>query len=202
MTHVNPLGPQQDLFNPLELKVLEFVRRRHGAQQRKYTGAPYVSHLIAVAHLVKEHTPDTASVIAALCHDLYEDTPCTEAELMGFLRSIGLKENTVRKINRMVWELTDRYVPETHPGLSRRERKALEAQRLGGISPEAQTVKLADLLDNTATIVQHDPGFAKTYLREAQAVLQRLKHGHPALRRRLQAQLKKQIELLEREEES
>ncbi|RMF31737.1 MAG: bifunctional (p)ppGpp synthetase/guanosine-3',5'-bis(diphosphate) 3'-pyrophosphohydrolase [Bacteroidetes bacterium] len=200
MTHVNPTGPQQDLFDPLERKVLEFVRRWHGRQRRKYTGAPYDSHLIAVARQVKEMTQDTASVIAALCHDLYEDTACTEEELLGFLRSLGLKENTVRKINQMVWELTDRFVPETYPHLSRRERKAMEAQRLGGISPEAQTVKLADLLDNTRTIVQNDPGFARTYLREARDIFQRLDRGHPTLRRRLQAQLQQQGELLDGEE--
>lgn len=54
-------------------------------QKRKYTGEPYWRHPEAVAALVQTvpHTPEM--VAAAFCHDVIEDTPCTEAQLRAEL---------------------------------------------------------------------------------------------------------------------
>jgi hypothetical protein len=48
-------------------------------------------------------------------------------------------------------------------------------------SSRAQTIKLADLIDNTKTIVARDPKFAKVYLREKIALLHVLTKGDPTL---------------------
>jgi hypothetical protein len=58
---------------------------------------------------------------------------------------------------------------------------AAEAARLGTISSEAQTVKLADLISNTRSIVAEDPGFARVYLREKLRVLDVMKAGDATL---------------------
>ena len=39
----------------------------------------------------------------------------------------------------------------------------------------------ADLISNSISIVQHDPGFARKYLREKAALMQVLKDGDPGL---------------------
>jgi hypothetical protein len=55
--------------------------------------------------------------------------------------------------------------------MNRAERKDAEARRLGRVSLEARVIKLADINDNTSSIVAHDPNFAKVYLREKAFVL-------------------------------
>lgn len=56
-------------------------------------------------------------------------------------------------------------------------------------SADAQTVKLADLISNTKSIVKHDPNFAKVYIREKEALLKVLTRGNS----RLHAAASKQV---------
>jgi hypothetical protein len=44
-----------------------------------------------------------------------------------------------------------------------------------------KTVKLADLISNTLSIVEHDPGFAPRYLAEKEALLAVLTDSDPGL---------------------
>ena len=81
-------------------------------------------------------------------------------------------------------ELTDVYTTNNYPQWNRYKRKKKETERLEKVSPEAQTIKYADLMDNTSEIVQQDPDFAKRYLEEARKVLRRLKKGNSILRER------------------
>ncbi|MEO0828837.1 MAG: hypothetical protein AAFY03_00050 [Pseudomonadota bacterium] len=64
---------------------------------------------------------------------------------------------------------------------NRAARKAAEAQRLSQISPDAQTIKYADLISNTNSIVERDKGFAKVYLAEKDAILKVMRDGNPEL---------------------
>ena len=52
---------------------LIYALRLHRHQCRKVTGAPYISHLLAVAAIVIEAGADEDCVIAALLHDAVED---------------------------------------------------------------------------------------------------------------------------------
>ena len=47
----------------------------------------------------------------------------------------------------------------------------MDRQRLADSSREVQTIKVADLIDNTPSIVEHDPDFARVYLREKRDLL-------------------------------
>jgi len=150
-------SPDRNLFDHRELEVLDFVAHWHRTQQRKYTGEPYVNHLAAVAKTVKEYTQDSLMVAAAFCHDLYEDTSCSEMELRTKLLEAGYEQAAVHQINKMVQELTDEFVKENYPELNRRKRKSEEAKRLWGISGAAQNVKYADLIDNVTDLAHNDP---------------------------------------------
>jgi hypothetical protein len=44
-----------------------------------------------------------------------------------------------------------------------------------------QTIKCADIISNTSSIVMHDPAFARVYLEEKRLLLERLTEADPRL---------------------
>ena len=52
-------------------------------------------------------------------------------------------------------------------------------------------MKLADLLDNSYSIIRHDPGFAKVFMREAELLLPVLEEGDAVLWDMLNDQIKR-----------
>jgi (p)ppGpp synthase/HD superfamily hydrolase len=162
------------IIYPRSQKLIDFAYRyaadAHGDQKRKYTGEPYVEHLIAVARLVHAHDGDCEMVAAALLHDVLEDTDRTFDDLMhaGFGHGIA----------KLVEELTD--VSRPYHG-NRAVRKALDRDHLATASRRAQTIKLADLIDNSASIVEHDPRFARVYMAEKAQLLKVLRFGDARL---------------------
>lgn len=141
-------------------------------QRRKYSNQPYDAHLKAVAGLVAEVTDDTEMIAAAWLHDTVEDTPATHHDI---------EDAFGPAVARLVYELTD----ISRPGDGNRAvRKAMDRDHLAQASSRAQTVKLADLIDNARDICRHDPKFARTYLQEMAALLDVLNRGHPELLRR------------------
>lgn len=156
----------------------DFVVKSHGDQVRKYTGEPYTNHLKNVAEIACQYTDQPWVWEAAILHDILEDTNVTSEELRGFLESIGYSEWVTSAIVKRVQELTDEFTKENYPHLNRRERKELEARRLGGISPVSQSIKYADFLDNISTIGKYDPGFARTYVKEKIKILDMMRMGN------------------------
>jgi guanosine-3',5'-bis(diphosphate) 3'-pyrophosphohydrolase len=157
-----------------------FAAEKHHGQKRKYTGEPYVNHAVAVANIVHGVGGSPEMVIAALLHDTLEDTTTTITEL---------KSRFGGRVAKLVVELSDVYVHGNGHG-NRAERKRKERERLAQVSADAQTIKVADLIDNTASIVARDPDFAKVYLAEKAALLAVLTKAHPALLQRAMEQLK------------
>lgn len=139
-----------------------FATLMHGGQRRKYTHEPYTAHLAEVAGYMATCAGRYAEVdaehVLAVCwlHDVLEDTAATEALVM---RDFGAY------VTRGVVMLTD-----TEQG-NRAQRQAAKRARLALASPAIQTVKVADLLSNSHSIMQHDPDFAVVYVKEAYALL-------------------------------
>ena len=159
-------------------RALAFAAEAHGriGQVRKYTGEPYINHPIEVMDIVKTASHYTDVMLAAaLLHDTIEDTAVTRDDIE---REFG------SDVADMVMELTDQCTEG-----NRAERKAAEAERLSTISAEAQTVKLADLISNSVSIIEHDPRFAKVYLREKVWILEVMTAGDSGLYARATAQL-------------
>jgi (p)ppGpp synthase/HD superfamily hydrolase len=151
--------------------IREFATRAHRGQLRKYTDQPYIVHPIEVERLVTLAHGSMAMRAAALLHDVIEDTEVTSSELLAFLHRVpDVSPQEARLIHRFVIDLTDVYTKANFPELNRRQRKTLEAERLGEIDEAAKLIKFCDMYDNTRTISQ-DPGFAKVYLREKQMIL-------------------------------
>jgi guanosine-3',5'-bis(diphosphate) 3'-pyrophosphohydrolase len=153
-------------------QVEAFASRAHGTQQRKYTPEPYIVHPVRVMKLCREYTSDICILCAALLHDVLEDTPVTLEEMYSFLVKHLPPDQALRAVNLVV-ELTDVY--------NRRRRKQLETERLEKTSADSQTVKYADIIDNTNEIVVYDKDFAHLFLHECRAQLRKLDEGDPLL---------------------
>jgi len=140
-----------------------FATAAHGAigQVRKYTGEPYVTHPIRVMNLVSTVIKDEKVLAAALLHDVIEDTAITKEDIA---LEFGVD------VADMVVALSD--PPKVEGGPNRKARKAMDRDRLSKASASVQTVKVADMIDNTESIVAHDPKFSKVYLEEKRLLLQ------------------------------
>lgn len=150
--------------------VLSLAVEAHDGQVRKYTGDPYIVHPIAVARIVGAVFPDIDMIAAAYMHDTMEDCGLTAADLLS--RSVG------PRATRLVGQLTDISKPSDG---NRATRKALDREHTAAAEKDAKTVKLADLLDNTRSIITHDPDFAKVYMAEKALLLDVLTEGHSEL---------------------
>jgi (p)ppGpp synthase/HD superfamily hydrolase len=158
-------------------KAISVARELHMGQVRKYTAEPYFVHPEAVAKTVREAGGTENMICAAYLHDVVEDCHVSVEEISSIFNP---------EIGMLVDELTDRGNPETSP---RHERKAAYREHIGRASKEAQTIKLADILDNVKSIFEHDPDFARTYIQEKINMLDCLREGDELLRARVSAVL-------------
>lgn len=158
-------------------KVYDFVAEQHGTQVRKYTGEPYINHCLEVAELVYKYTGSESMWTAAMCHDLLEDTKCDVTRLIVELNKAGMYPAQYPNIITLVQNLTDEFTPEKDPQLNRQQRKHNEAIRLGDCGPRTHTIKYADIISNTRSIVAYDSKFALTYLPEKVQLLHYMRKG-------------------------
>lgn len=167
-------------------KALLYATAAHGAvgQKRKYTNEDYINHPINVANIIVDNIKyvSTNIIAAAYLHDVVEDTRLTVADIR---LSFGMN------IATLVDELTDKH---TTGYANRSVRKALELSRIARISPDAKTVKLADIIDNTRDIVRLDPEFASKYIQEKLTLMEVLTEGNATLWEMAYSNLIKSVE--------
>jgi (p)ppGpp synthase/HD superfamily hydrolase len=149
------------MTEPLEMINLArtFASRAHKGQVRKYTGDPYIEHPLEVAKIVRMHNGSKEMVAAALLHDVVEDTDVTLDEV---------RQEFGDAVANLVDDLTDVSKPEDG---NRAFRKAMDRDHTAQASAAAMVIKAADLISNTKSIVEHDPSFARVYLKEKRALL-------------------------------
>lgn len=155
-------------------KVIDFARSAHEGQVRKYTKEAYVEHPMQVARIVRDvlgddHPHRSVAIAAALLHDTVEDTDTTLQDIENHFGAT---------VAELVEQLTD--VSQPADG-NRKFRKEMDRRHTAKASPLAQTIKLADLIDNSDSITKHDPNFSKVYMKEKKALLQVLTKGDPRL---------------------
>lgn len=169
-------------------ELFAIVEQYHGEQKRKYTKEPYTRHLLAVADIILNMPVRVPGLVdIALCHDLYEDTDIDPSYLFQELVNIGYPATHVQFVHSGIVALTDQFTHENYPDVNRKERKIREAERLGKIDPLYQTVKYADIIDNTSSIVKQDPGFAKVYMEEIRRVMDVMRGGNIVLKHKCDA---------------
>ena len=124
---------------------LEFAKAKHKGQKR-IGGDDYITHPIAVSQIVKNQGFDEIYQIAALFHDLLEDTDATEEEILKYGN---------QKILEAVILLT--------------KKKGYDmAEYVGSIkqNPIAFAVKAADRLHNLQCAIVTDEEFKRKYILE------------------------------------
>lgn len=156
----------------LALKAMLYARQIHRTQKRKYTDNPYFDHLAEVAGIVasvaEDYDPLGPTMIAvAYLHDSIEDQGET-------VESLASKFNV--QIAQAVSALSD-----MEEG-NRAARHAASVERLRRAPGWVQTIKVADIISNTSSIVQHDPKFARVFLREKWDTLTAMDKADPHLR--------------------
>tara|TARA_S200002703_G_scaffold106319_1_gene92306 strand:+ start:222 stop:734 length:513 start_codon:yes stop_codon:yes gene_type:complete len=155
------------------IKVLEFATIAHEGQKRKYTDDDYIIHPIAVARLVQAQDGDDNMVYAALLHDVLEDTSINHTQMRTMLHNI-LSIEAAEDVLSLVVELTDVFTKEAFPEYNRDSRKQFEALRLAYVSDRAKAIKRADIEHNSESILDHDPKFAKVFLKEKKNLLSKM----------------------------
>lgn len=160
-------------MSSLVYKAQIYAQAAHGAvgQKRKYTGEPYIVHPAEVVQILQAAGVWQPDVLAAAwLHDVLEDTQVDPEDL---------RQVFGYTVARLVSELTDR---STQADGNRAERKRIDREHTALACPEAKSVKLADLISNTRSIVENDPNFARVYLKEKALLLEVLRDcSHPAL---------------------
>jgi guanosine-3',5'-bis(diphosphate) 3'-pyrophosphohydrolase len=156
----------------LAFDAMMFAREVHKDQRRRYTNTPYADHLAEVAGIAMStgwrHPAIHPDKFMAVCwlHDCVEDQGVllsTIEHRFGFMVAVGVSG-----------------LSDTETG-NRATRKRLSRERLALCEGWIQTIKVADLISNTSSIVQHDPEFAKVCLEEKRLLLDVLTKADPAL---------------------
>lgn len=155
-------------MNLIELAII-FATKAHQGQVRKYTKEPYIYHPIEVSRIVWSVLPDEEFMAAALLHDVLEDTDTKPNQI---------QQEFGNHVLDLVLQLTDISKPEDG---NRAVRKAMDRDHLRRACPRAKTIKLADLISNTDSIVEHDPDFAIVYMKEKSLLLEVLTEGNQTL---------------------
>jgi len=130
------------------LKAIEFAIKRHGSQLRKRAAGaplPYVIHPVEVASMIADHTNmGEEVVVAAILHDVVEDTSTTLAEIE---RAFG------STVAGLVGELTDPPYRDTA------DKHAGQLARAPALSFPAKIVKLADKTCNVRDLRVNPPAW-------------------------------------------
>ena len=155
----------------LEKRAKNFAQQAHGRidQRRKYTDEPYIVHPAEVVQIVKTVQHDETMVAAAWLHDVVEDTPVSHDTI---------KNEFGEQVAELVFWLTDH---STLADGNRAVRKAIDRERLAKAPVAAQTVKVADLISNSGSILEYDAKFAQVYLKEKALLLNVLNKADKAL---------------------
>lgn len=124
---------------------LRFAAEKHKGQFR-IGGAEYITHPMAVAEIVREKGKNIDCQIAALFHDLLEDTDATENEILALSN-----ENVLEAVKLLTKQKG--YVMESYVSAIRKNEMAF-------------SVKGADRLHNLRCAFACDEDFKRRYILE------------------------------------
>ena len=130
---------------------------------------PYIVHPLEVAETVAGVTQDVDMIVAAILHDVVEDTKRTIKDVE---REFG------GKVAKLVAGMTD----VSRPGDGNRKiRKEMDRKHLEKENGKVHTIKLADILCNGYDIMVRDVNFAHVYMREIKELVKVLDKGDRSL---------------------
>jgi len=85
-------------------KAYWFAKEAHGSQAR-FTGEPYITHPLTVAHILAQMRMDSPTIMAAILHDVVEDTSVKQSEIVEkFGKEIADLVDGVTKLTQIHFE--------------------------------------------------------------------------------------------------
>src|SRR5579864_8352046 len=130
-----------------------FAAEAHAPQQRE-SGEPYINHPLAVAETLASVHMDTATIVAALLHDVSEDCGVPMAELESrFGREVARLVDGVTKLDKMQFLHVEG--DDSHPRLNGQDLWAENMRKMFLAMAEdirVVLIKLADRLHNMKTL--------------------------------------------------
>jgi len=141
-------------------KAIEFSRVAHQGQLR-HSGDPYISHPIAVARILTPLHIDVQAIIAALLHDVVEDTDVTTEQVSHlFGKPVAELVEGLSKLDRLKFETREDAQAENF-------RKMLLAMAR---DVRVILIKLADRLHNMRTLESMAPEKRERIARETMEI--------------------------------
>ena len=150
-----------------------FAAQKHTGQFRKGSAhVPYINHPLQVADLLahKGEAENTNLLIAALLHDVIEDTQTQPDEI---------EQMFGKEVLDIVLEVSD------DKNLPKEIRKQKQIEKAAHLSPSAQKLKIADKICNLKDIIEVAPNWPLwrklDYYTWAENVVGQMKGKHPVL---------------------
>ncbi len=129
------------MYGPRFESALAFACSQHHGQRRKGSGAPYITHPLAVASIVGHYGGDEDQAIAALLHDTMEDCGVRYEEIAA---------RYGERVARIVAACTDTTEQPKPPW---RPRKEAHIAKVQSEPAEVKLVICADKLHNAQSIL-------------------------------------------------
>ena len=124
-------------------RAVDFAAAHHGSQTRKATSVPYLQHLLGVAAIAMEFGATETETLAAILHDVIEDTEVDEPTLM---------EEFGSDVAELVMWCSAEAKSDDNPVETWRPRKQAYLDHLALAPPSAVLVSLADKIHNARSI--------------------------------------------------
>ena len=142
------------IYSDRIIEAIALIQKLHGRQARKCGGAPYITHLFAVAALVGEYGGSEEQFIAALLHDAVEDQG-------GKAVLATIRSQFRDSVAELVWACSDAWEEPKPPW---RARKEAHIARVPEVPVEARLILAADKLHNIQSMLrsytpEDDAGF-------------------------------------------
>jgi (p)ppGpp synthase/HD superfamily hydrolase len=137
-------------YSPVLDRALSLAATAHREQLRKGSAVPYIAHPAHAAMILLKYQFPEAAVVAAVLHDVVEDT---EVPLSKLEAEFGAE------VARLVERVSEKKKPadshaDPHEKLPWRVRKEEQLERLSEAEPMAAAVKSADALHNCHSMLR------------------------------------------------
>lgn len=143
----------------LMITALEYAAIKHKGQHRKITGEAYIIHPVVVREICSWFTDDVDVLVAAILHDVVEDTDGTLEEIAEMFN------DSVAEIVKYTTEVSgDSKKP-------RKVRKAMDRKHYNKGCDGSKIIKVADAITNCSSIAKLDNDFSVLYLGEKELMV-------------------------------
>jgi GTP diphosphokinase / guanosine-3',5'-bis(diphosphate) 3'-diphosphatase len=136
----------------MSLKRAIAYAKTHHAGQRRMTGEPYVEHSRRVLKILERCGLDEEILIAAVLHDVNEDTDSTNLDINKMFGDRVASMVYALSKNKKPTNVSKQTSSISHPRKTRMGFYLLRLERVGKEEPGVIFIKMADQIDNLDTI--------------------------------------------------